>query len=256
MRKLKEILEDLEKEFNDIRFKNPLKKRRTNKQACTALLVNKYGEVLLILRRILNEQQVLLNLHNKLFPPDQSISEQQHLEYINKHFQFTRCLELDIKSFYEWVYHIQEILEDCKINIDLGNLKRISFLRGKFITHISNQEFFKKSVTTHGGIRFDKDFENIEILFFPLIFPKKKQFIGLSSLRKELIPYIPELSSENNAIQSIILMYHNLNRITDSNLKEEVKKFIKNNGLATESPALIAETLLQTLKEYRKITKT
>ncbi len=88
-------------------------------------------------------------------------------------------------------------------------------------------------------------------MYHPFDF-RKSRFVGLQTLVRKASSFIPELEQEENRLERIKILYRQVNKISDRELKRKVKKFIFRVGLSTDSPEIIAEALLQALKSYRR----
>lgn len=250
--RISDIVPELEKEIlkKDKTIK-PFRTRSrwTKKRAYTLLLVENYKEVVLILKRIISTLTRLGAIQDKISssPTTGQTLRQVEGEY---HYLLNVSLPVDVKCLYLWTAQITNIFIKSGVGIDLAELKRISLVRHKFITHIHENVFFKKSLLTRGGSIFRTESEHVAILFHPFLYSKNK-FTGMKAVVKKATPYIPELATENNTWKQHYILYRHLNKITDPELKENVKKFIIKSGIATEPPALIANALLAALKKYQ-----
>ena len=251
---LSEKVEELEKEMNDICSKNSdyPKKRGSLKQSCLNLLVINYKEALIILKRIdsnLKRKRYIRSRTKTL--PHKKFIDLRIQKLLHEDFKLYDDLKVDIKSLYLWVYHIELIFKKCNINLNIKELKRISYLRHKFITHITDLPLLKKGRNTQSGMKIDADCEAPEILFHDIF--RKHKITGLKRFVKQAESYIPELKNETNIYEQIHIMYRHLNKLLGTGLKNKAEDFIENIGVVTEPPSRIADELLKSLKEYRRL---
>ncbi len=254
---LSEKIEELEKEMkgmNESYSTNKAypSKRRSLKQACLNLLNVNYSEVLTILKRIDTSLKRKKYIESRLkVLPNGKIRDPRLLKLFNESFKIDDDLKVDIKSLYLWVHIIKTIFSKCRIDIDNQELRRISYLRNKFITHITDCHLFKKGRNTQTGMTLDANCEAPEILFHDIF--RKHKIIGFKSFVKQAEQYIPELKNETNIYERIHIVYRHLDRLSGTGLKDKAQGFIESIGVVTEPPSKIANELLKSLKEYRRL---
>lgn len=256
--KLSEIIPVLENEIS--RFTKTLigvmaYSRRSKKRSYNSLLNENYYNVLLVLKRILDDLKESQKVIKQIFDPNRDkskiIIEAERVELVNKHSIILSYLRIDIKILYIFTAQIFDIFRKSRANIDLKELERISLFRHKLITHIHETSFFDSSITTQGGTRFHLENESIDVLYSPLLWSKSR-FTGLGKIVKKTTPFIPELEDEENVFERIGILYRHINKIIDKKLRKDVIEFIFKIGLTTENPNIIALALLQALKEHRR----
>lgn len=222
--------------------------RRSNKKSYAQLILENYDGVALILERIRYDQIKLSELHKTHL----TLEDKKTANSIKDIIKYNNLIILDIESLYIWSAKIYNLLERYRANVNLKELKRISLVRHIFFTHIVDSNLFKKSVSTRSGIRYNiMEVEKNEILFHPNNIPDKE----LSKLRKivkKSILFIPELKNEKNYWEQLHVLWKNVDKISDANIKRAVMNVIKRLGVATDPPEYIAEVLLKCLKDFRK----
>ncbi|OLE53385.1 MAG: hypothetical protein AUG51_13195 [Acidobacteria bacterium 13_1_20CM_3_53_8] len=253
--KLSEVLPNLKKEIEKAgKSIRPINQnsRWSKKRAYTLLLLENYIEVLLIFKRILDSLNELADIKSRVkfdeIPEDER-AEREAL--MMRTFDLLAFLRLDIKALYIWTAQITDIFKDSGVKIDLEELNRISLFRHKLITHVHETPFFKSSLTTKSGTTYNPKEEFIEDMYLPFDF-RNSRFVGLQTLVRKATSFIPELGQEKNRFERIKILYRQVNKIADNELKRNVKKFIFKVGLPTDSPGIIAVALLQALKNYRR----
>ena len=254
MAKLIDVIQKLKKEAEGIESKyENIIKRNPEKRKHLISMVENLGEILLILNRIYKQGKEKKKIKKTLFFSKTRLSEKRILELSNESLNLTKHIILDIKSLYEWAYHINVILEKIKVKTE-NFLESIVFIRSVFITHAIDYKHLEK-LDLRGNIRSDKNFENVEILVIP--FPLKPEDCkNILELKKKLTPYLPELISEKNNSELLKLVFRNLDKIPRKNrLRRNTKDFLAKTGMITHPPYMIAEILLRALKKYRKVTK-
>jgi hypothetical protein len=253
--KLSEVLPDLEKEIERVgKSIRPIneRSRRGKKRAQTLLLLGNYSEVVLILRRILESLNEIVVLQARIKYDEIPEAEKPERErLIRRSFDLVALLRLDMKALYIWTALITDILRNSGTPIDLDELDRISLFRHKLITHVHETFFFKSSLTTKSGTMYHPKLEIVEDMYLPFDFSNRR-FVGLHSLVRKASSFIPELVQETNRFEQIKLLYRGINRISNAQLKRSVKKFVFKVGLPTDSPGVIANALLQGLRDYRR----
>jgi len=253
--KLSEILPDLEKEIERVgKSIGPINphSRRSEKRAQTILLLENYTEAVLILRRILEGLNELDNLIARIKARKISDAEKPERERLGRRMSnLVRLLRLDMKALYIWSALITDIFKKTGAPVNLAELERISLFRHKLITHVHDTPFFRSSLTTKSGMTYSPKLEIVEDMYFPWDF-RNRRFIGLRNLVRKASSFIPELARETNRFEQIKFLYRGINKISDVQLKRDVKKFVFKVGLPTDSPGNIANALLQGLKEYRR----
>lgn len=242
MRRLADVVAELTNEVSAITPKITLKVKEPRAKTTLSLILANYSEVLSILARIVEQQELCKTLQAP--PGDKGIGMQLT-------FQIAPLLSLDIKSLYIWTHQICSIFKNPQVNIDLSELQRISIIRNKFLTHITEQPLLAHSKSARSGMTLDGTFEDIQLLFHSLSYPQEL-YDAIEKLAEELKDLIPDLQNQVNFYVRIRIIYENLNKIADGKLKKSAVKVIQNVGLATESPSKIAEALLTALKEYKK----
>jgi hypothetical protein len=250
---LPELEEEILKTGKTVRPIGP-RSHLSKKRAYTLLLLENYNEVVLILRRILTTLIKVAGLQKLLFPSQSAetyLSESEKQILIKEQFNLTASLPVDVKSLYLWTAQITDIFDKSGVYIDLSELQRISLFRHNFITHIHETMFFETSLSTKAGTKFHPGHEEVEILYHPFFFSKRR-FVGLKSIIKRAVPYIPELAIEENIWEQLYTLYRQMNKITDRDIQRSAKKIIFKLGNATESPVIIAAALLIALKTYRR----
>ena len=257
--KLRDINAQIEEELKKVGSNISSKGRRTHKRATLFLVMQNYSEVLQILKRIQDQQERFKKLQKRYSLPKirkkfgaGPITDKRVEKALSEQHEITSSVKLDIKSLYIWVHQIKDVFYRCQVGIDLSELRRIAFLRNKFLTHIAETELFKESKFTQGGFIFDSDLEKMEILFHSIFSPenKRKKF---SVLVKKARVHIPELRNEKNLFEQAAIVYSNLNTLAHTGCKEEAEKFLETVGLRTEPPGKIAVALLAALREYKKV---
>ena len=251
--KLSEVLPDLEKEIEkagkSVKAINQ-NSRWSKKRAYALLLLGNYSEVLLIFKRILDSLNEIADIQGRIKYDDVPEGERAERDVLMiRSFDLVAFLRLDIKALYIWTAQITDIFKDSGAKVDLEELDRISLFRHKLITHVHETPFFKSSLTTKSGTTYNPKEEFIEDMYHPFDF-RKKRFFGLETLVRKVSSFIPELEQEKNIFERIKILYRQVNKISDKELKRKVKKFIFKVGLPTDSPGIIAEALLQALKSY------
>lgn len=76
---------------------------------------------------------------------------------------------------------------------------------------------------------------------------------GFERFVKQAEVYIPELKNETNIYERIHIVYRHLDKLSETGLKNKAESFIESIGIATEPPSRIADELLKSLKEYRRL---
>jgi hypothetical protein len=252
--KLSDVLPELEKEIERAgRRIRPITKhsRRSEKRAYAILLLGNYSEVVLILRRLLDNLNEIADLQARIKYDEVPEAERPENERLAmRTFDLVALLRLDMKALYVWTAFITDVLRDTGRPIRLDELNRISLFRHKLITHVHETPFFKSSHTTKSGTKYNPKQELIEDQYLPFDF-RDRRFAGLKTLVRQASSFIPELLDENNRFEQIKILYRRINSISNADLKRRVKKFVFRVGLPTDSPGVIASALLDGLNEYR-----
>lgn len=256
--KLSEVLPNLEKEIEkagkSVKAINQ-NSRWSKKRAYTLLLLGNYSEVLLIFKRILDSLNEIADIQGRIKYDKVPEGERAERDVLMiRSFDLAAFLRLDIKALYIWTAQITDIFKKSGAKVDLEELDRISLFRHKLITHVHETPFFKSSLTTKSGTTYNPKEEFIEDMYYPffLFAFREKRFSGLETLVRKASSFIPELEQEKNIFGRVKILYRQVNKISDTELKRKVKKFIFKVGLPTDSPGIIAEALLQALKSYRR----
>ena len=121
---LSEKIEELEKELSELNSRRDFKpKKKSSKQSCLNLLCIRYYEAIIILKRIATTLRRKKNIQDRKIFQKEKINDPETLQIINEYFRLDGELQVDLKSLYIWVYMIKSIFSDCKININLKELK-------------------------------------------------------------------------------------------------------------------------------------
>lgn len=253
---LAELTDELRREFIQFQYRpHRFSRRWSQKQACLSLVVRNYGEVLVILKRLLASQERLRQLHSTIIATafDTPREHPNKSEALAEYMTILEPITLDIKILYVWCYHIKEVFRKCEVKINaMAELQRVSLLRHAFITHAADQPMFQTATSLQAGVVFDGKCENIRIRLHPLIV-KESQFVGLKGLVRSAKQYIPELKTEANYYEQLRLIYENLNNLSDAGLHKRAEKLIRRLGTVSEPPAQIVSILLKALREYKRL---
>src|SRR3990167_495645 len=163
MRRLADVVAELNKEVWGITPQIALKVKEPQAKITLSLILANYSEVLSILARIVEQQELCRTLRAP--PGDKGIGMQLA-------FQIAPLLSLDIKSLYIWTHQICSIFKKRDVNIDLSELQRISVIRNKFLTHITEQPLLGHSTSARSGMSFDSTLEDIQLVFHSLSYPQ------------------------------------------------------------------------------------
>lgn len=241
MKLLADVVAELEREVWTITPKTTREVTTPPAKTTLSLILANYSEVLLILARIVEHQKLCRTLQSP--PGDRGIGMQLG-------FQIAPLLSLDIKSLYIWTHQICSIFKNRQVNIDVSELQRISLIRNKFLTHITEMPLLAHSTSARSGMGFDSTFEDIQLVFHSLSYPQHL-YDAVEKLAEELKDLIPDLKNQVNFYVRMRIIYENLNKITDGQLRKSAVKVIESAGLATEPPHKIAEALLKAFRAYK-----
>ena len=245
---LSKIIRDIKAECEKLRhfIKRP-RKRYTPKLYLARGIASLYSDSFIIFERI--ERSVRLI---KRYTPAKCKTEKQ----IERHFYYTERLMFDIKSLYLWLYKLKVLLAKSSLSskLDLKELKRILLIRHNYLIHVPHYKSGSMRPRLQTVARWHKYADTIELLYFPF-FVRDYHYRGISSLKRKLLKYIPELRDENNYMEIIIIIYKNLNKIKDKGLQRSAKEFICEKGIATERPSILALCLLNIIRQILYLMK-
>lgn len=250
---LKTVIEKIRNNLESIKRKVLPNPRRTKKQAFLHLIIQNYSELLIILERVHSQKEEMKSIRVKQSKWKEVgvITDPKKIKLIWRYHELVDSLKVDIKSLYNWTHQIENILGEYKNSIDLAELRRISRIRHKFITHVSESSFIKNRRLNHEGLRTDAEFENIQIIFRDFfdksIYPKIKKVVKACKI------YMPDLNRESNYQEQMQIIYRDLDKIKDRRVSLSANNLIESYGIFTESPSKIASELLKVLLKYRRI---
>lgn len=223
-------------------------KRRSNKKSYIQLILENYDQVALILERIGDDQAKLSELHLT----HMKLGVEKTSDSIKNIIKYNNLIALDIESLYVWSAKIKDLFEKYKASVNLKELIRISIVRHKFMTHLTNSDLFKKSASTRLGIRYNMPgVKNVEILLHPTDI-SKRELPKLKKIVEKASQFIPELKKESNYWEQLHILFRNINIIKDPGIKGDADKLISRLGVATDPPEYIGEILLKCLKDFKR----
>lgn len=169
---------------------------------------------------------------------------------INERGQILNELSLFIKSLYEWLYHLKELLEKKDfLQQGLKNeLESFCAFRRKLITH-------KGGSKGHGGVEVDlgggfvycSDLDNVLLIMLPLSISYEVSN-HLDNLFEQCKPELdPEHKKEENWFKKWEILSQNLPRLRAK--RDDLASFIGSYGGVSASPLNIAEFFKELLKE-------
>jgi hypothetical protein len=239
--------------------------------ALLGLLLARYEEAFMILLRILEETEKKRRLHHRFLARATAERKLQgqaahdndaDRDALIDSASLSSWLHLDIKSLYLWTNEIQRVFTRIEKEwkrrgaaIDLKGLrelKRITFLRNKVITHLADQSAFPESGVGSMGMRFDRDVENIQLLIHPPDISRVMERPSVMELMAELETFVPSLEAEANYFERIRIVYENLHAVPDV-LRTRAEELLVETGLAKEPPYKIGAALLDVLREYHTL---
>ena len=113
----------------------------------------RFYETIIIFKRIeliLKKEKEIQDAISKL--PENENKNLKMSELMNEYFRLGSEISVDIQSLYAWVYMIKDIFIQCKVNINLEELERISYVRNMFIVHITKSSLFKLTKRIRSGM--------------------------------------------------------------------------------------------------------
>jgi hypothetical protein len=179
---------------------------------------------------------------------DKTPNGEEFISVANQEMEIISELKIHIKTIYEWLYHLAELIESHpKIRSLVPDrlwrtLQSHCEFRHKLITH-------KRGIQTYlmGGTRFSGNVDKVEILMMPFSPPDSavKELDKLFSQCSENL--ITEEASEVNFYERCGILYRNLDKFTGDR-RAKIIDFIKRYGTISANPPEIAEFLSNLVK--------
>jgi len=228
-------------------------------QLLKRLIVSEISEIVIILKMIYSNmerlgfiQEKMKELQRKLPSGPVDINTSSGAEFVligNQYNKIMSELKICIKTLYEWLYHLKELIQSHPKIISLVSDKLWQVLqshcefRHKLITHKKNIQAYLM-----GGVRYSaKDF-SIELLLTPFT-PSTSTLNELNRLFAQCAQTLKDQEAEEkNYFERCKILYHNLNKFTD-NKRKEIVSFIKRYGTISAQPVKLAEFIKDMAKD-------
>lgn len=205
-------------------------------------IVSELLEIVVILKMIYKNAHRANLIISRLTKPHSKNPKNIAIEY----FDLSSELRIYIKSLFEWLYHIKELLENNRALISVPlmlRLKTFCEFRHKLITHKRNLR-----IKPMGAIRFSRNSENIQ-LFMTSAFPSEASI-------KELDELFSNCTAKLTAKESTEINYHERTEILQRNLEKyegslrgEIISFMEKFGTVSINVIEIAEYITCLVKE-------
>jgi len=172
---------------------------------------------------------------------NKSPTGKEFISAINQHMEITSELTVHIKTIYEWLYHLAELIESHQKTRSLipdrvwRILQSHCEFRNKLITH-------KKGIQTYlmSGIRFSGNVDKVELIMMSLSPPES----AIKELDKLFSQYSENLTNEEaneiNFYERCGILYRNLDKFTGDQ-RAKIVAFIQKYGTISANPPDIAE---------------
>jgi len=179
---------------------------------------------------------------------DKTPNGKEFISVANQQMEIISELKIHIKTIYEWLYHLKELIESHQKIRSLVPDKLWRILqshcefRNKLITH-------KKGIQTYlmGGTRFSGNVDKVELLMMPFSPPDSavKELDKLFSQCSENLTI--DEANEVNFYERCGILYRNLDKFT-GNRRTKIVVFIQKYGTISANPPNIAEYLRDLVK--------
>lgn len=193
--------------------------------------------------RLLDERIMELRKRVPLGTVDRSTPEgDQFCSAATRQHEATSELEIHIKTIYEWLYHVRDLIRShCPIHSLVestywNKLESHCEFRNKLVAHKKGMQ-----VITMGGMRYSaRDFD-AEIVLMPFAPP--------ASAVKELSPLFARCASilatdeanEKNFFERCKILFRNLDKLTNNTARGQVVSFVQRYGTISAQPIELAE---------------
>lgn len=193
--------------------------------------------------RLLDERIMELRKRISLGMVDRRTSEgDQFFLAATRQHEATGELEIHIKTIYEWLYHVRDLIRSHSAIRSLVESKYWNKLeshcefRSKLITHKKGMQ-----VITIGGMRYSaRDFD-AEIVLMPFA-PPPSAMKELASLFTQCASILTaDESNEKNFFERCKILFRNLDKLTNNKARKQVVSFVQRYGTISAQPIKLAE---------------
>lgn len=174
----------------------------------------------------------------------------EFISITNRHMEIISELKIHIKTLYEWLYHLSELIQSHHKIRPLVSQKPWEVLqshcafRSKLITH-------KKGIQVYlmGGGRFSARAGSIELLMMPFS-PPELAIKEINTLFSQCTTnLITEEATEVNFYERCRILYRNLDKFTGTQ-RAIIISFIERYGTISAQPVDIAEYVRDLVREF------
>ena len=193
--------------------------------------------------RLLDERIMELQKRVPLGTVDKSIPEgDQFCSAASRQHEATSELEIHIKTTYEWLYHVRDLIRSHSAIRSLVESKYWNKLeshcefRSKLITHKKGMQ-----VITMGGMRYSaRDFD-AEIVLMPFVRPASavKEVESLFVRRASILT--ADEANERNFFERCKILFRNLDKLTNNTARGQLVSFVQRYGTISAQPIELAE---------------
>lgn len=228
-------------------------------QLLKGLILSEISEIVTILgmihknmENLYSTQERMKELRQKLpsGTVDESSSEgSEYVSVINQHMEITSELKIYIKTIYEWLYHLMDLIRSHRKIRSLvpsqywKKLESHCEFRSKLVAHKKATQVY-----TSAGMRYSaKDF-NVELLLTPFA-PPASALKELASMFTQCADVLTNKeANEKNYFERCKILYYNLDKFADGQ-REQIVSFIKRYGTISAQPVELAEFARDLVKD-------
>ncbi len=188
--------------------------------------------------------QRMLELGKKL--PSGTIDETtpegtEYISLVNQFRKITAELTVLVKALYEWLYHLQELMQ--------GHAEIWSLVPPGLRSKVQSECEFRNKLVAHkgrlhvfplGGMKFSGGGESIELIMMPMS-PDEVMSKELNGLYTKCAPHLPaDEAGEQNLYEKCRVLARNMDKFPGQ-LRKEVISFVQKYGSISAEPVDLAE---------------
>lgn len=174
----------------------------------------------------------------------------QFCSVANQHWEILDEIRIWIKTLYEWLYHLRELIrKNPRIrglvsDPQWSKLESHCEFRSKLVTHRQDAQVHISTGITYSP----RDFK-VELLLTPFV-PPSSALKELDSLFTQCANVLnPEEAGENNYFERCRILYDNLDKFCDQR-RGQIVSFFERYGAISAEPVALAEFVRDLVKDF------